>query len=426
LINLKHLSSKSQKNMKKPINIILLLILIPLFGVSQTKEDLKKQKEAIEQEISYTSQLIKEIKQDKKTSVKYVNVLNQQIDNQEKLLNTVTTEIKITSRQIKKNQQEILNTESAIYNEEKLLQLLKDEYSKMIYALFAKKQEKNNLIFIVSSKDFNQAYKRLIYLKQYSSSRRNQANKIKNTQKDLVNKQQRLINQKSSLTTELLNKKNLIKKKKEELIIVNEIKKEKEEIIRELSKSEDKLREELIEKQDKAKNLNKKIRRIIEEEIRKSQKINHNNSLLSPEELKLSSLFSSNKGKLPWPLLKGVIVQKYGKQNHPVFKSIQTFNNGINIATDKNEIVRSVFDGKISRIFFIKGEGKAILINHGEYFSVYSGLKEVNVKTGDSVFAKEKIGVVLTKEKENITELHFEIWKGYEKENPSDWLYNAD
>ena len=412
--------------MKKPINIILLLILIPLFGVSQTKEDLKKQKEAIEQEISYTSQLIKEIKQDKKTSVKYVNVLNQQIDNQEKLLNTVTTEIKITSRQIKKNQQEILNTESAIYNEEKLLQLLKDEYSKMIYALFAKKQEKNNLIFIVSSKDFNQAYKRLIYLKQYSSSRRNQANKIKNTQKDLVNKQQRLINQKSSLTTELLNKKNLIKKKKEELIIVNEIKKEKEEIIRELSKSEDKLREELIEKQDKAKNLNKKIRRIIEEEIRKAQKINHNNSLLSPEELKLSSLFSSNKGKLPWPLLKGVIVQKYGKQNHPVFKSIQTFNNGINIATDKNEIVRSVFDGKISRIFFIKGEGKAILINHGEYFSVYSGLKEVNVKTGDSVFAKEKIGVVLTKEKENITELHFEIWKGYEKENPSDWLYNAD
>ena len=412
--------------MKKPINIILLLILIPLFGVSQTKEDLKKQKEAIEQEISYTSQLIKEIKQDKKTSVKYVSVLNQQIDNQEKLLNTVTTEIKITSRQIKKNQQEILNTESAIYNEEKLLQLLKDEYSKMIYALFAKKQEKNNLIFIVSSKDFNQAYKRLIYLKQYSSSRRNQANKIKNTQKDLVNKQQRLINQKSSLTTELLNKKNLIKKKKEELIIVNEIKKEKEEIIRELSKSEDKLREELIEKQDKAKNLNKKIRRIIEEEIRKSQKINHNNSLLSPEELKLSSLFSSNKGKLPWPLLKGVIVQKYGKQSHPVFKSIQTFNNGINIATDKNEIVRSVFDGKISRIFFIKGEGKAILINHGEYFSVYSGLKEVNVKTGDSVFAKEKIGVVLTKEKENITELHFEIWKGYEKENPSDWLYNAD
>ena len=106
----------------------------------------------------------------------------------------------------------------------------------------------------------------------------------------------------------------------------------------------------------------------------------------------LSAEFASNKGNLPWPLEKGVIVQFYGKQKHPVFSAIETVNNGIDIATDKNTTVRAVFDGTISRIFFIKGAGKAILINHGEYFSVYSGLKEISVKVGEKVLSKEKIG----------------------------------
>ena len=101
-------------------------------------------------------------------------------------------------------------------------------------------------------------------------------------------------------------------------------------------------------------------------------------------------------------------------------------NNGVDIATEKNTIVRTIFDGTVSRIFFIKGTGKAILINHGEYFSVYSGLKDVKVKAGEKLLAKEKIGVVITNEEENKTQLHFEIWKGYNKENPSNWLYNAD
>jgi septal ring factor EnvC (AmiA/AmiB activator) len=146
---------------------------------------------------------------------------------------------------------------------------------------------------------------------------------------------------------------------------------------------------------------------------------------LTPEALALSSDFTNNKGKLPWPLEKGIVVERYGKQKHTVFSEVETFNNGIDIATDKNSVVRVVFDGSISRIFFIKGEGKAILVNHGEYFTVYSGLKEVAVKVGDKVLSKEKLGVVLTQEVENKTELHFEIWKGYDKNDPSKWLYKA-
>jgi len=139
----------------------------------------------------------------------------------------------------------------------------------------------------------------------------------------------------------------------------------------------------------------------------------------------LSSEFNNNKGKLPWPLEKGVIIQGYGKQKHTVLAGIETFNNGIDIVTDENMNIRAVFDGTVSRIFFIKGEGKAILLNHGEYFSVYSGLKEVSVKVGDKMLAKEKIGIVFTQEIEEKTELHFEIWKGYDKQDPSKWLFKA-
>ena len=185
------------------------------------------------------------------------------------------------------------------------------------------------------------------------------------------------------------------------------------------------------QQQLRAKELDDKIKEIIKEEIRlareKAEKTNGDNKFsLTPEALILSNEFSSNKGKLPWPLDQGIIVTKYGSQKHNVFKGVETFNNGINIATKKGVVVRSVFKGAISRIFLIKGEGKAVLINHGEYFSVYSGLAEVNVKIGDKIFSKEVIGKMSNDDLLSDAELHFEIWKGYDKQDPSLWLYMAD
>ena len=182
------------------------------------------------------------------------------------------------------------------------------------------------------------------------------------------------------------------------------------------------------DKQKRAEALDNEIRKIITEEIRKARdeaEKKNKGFALTPEAMALSSEFNNNKGKLPWPLEKGVIIQGYGKQKHTVFYGIETFNNGIDIVTDVNMDIRAVFDGTVSRIFFIKGEGKAILLNHGEYFSVYSGLKEVSVKVGDKLLAKEKLGIVFTQEIEGKTELHFEIWKGYDKQDPSKWLFKA-
>lgn len=404
--------------------------LLSFTSFSQTKDELKKQKTELEKEISYTTELLNKTKINKTKSLNYLKVLESQIKSKEQLLITLHIEITLINKQIKKTERSIIDTEESILNKAENLQNLKDEYAKMIYAAFKQKGSRNDLIFIISSDDFNQAYKRIIYLKQYTTFRKNQSQKIIASQEELTIKKEKLAQQKDRLIEESATKSYLVSSKKDELESVNSTRDEKEQLVKKLSKSERLFKKKLQDKQKKSKELDDKLRKIIEEEIRKSReeakKKNGDDSFgLTPEALALSSEFNNNKGMLPWPLEKGIIVERYGKQKHAVFAGVETFNNGIDIATDKNSVVRVVFDGSISRIFFIKGEGKAILVNHGEYFTVYSGLKEVAVKVGDKVLSKEKLGVVLTQEVENKTELHFEIWKGYDKNDPSKWLYKA-
>ena len=411
--------------------LFLMFVFISLVLTAQTKEDFKKQKKQIEKEIGYTEGLLNKTKSKKTKSLNYLRVLESQIKSKEQLLATLNIEIILLNKQIKKTEISIIKAGMAIREEEQRLQKLKDEYSKMIYAAFKQKGKRNDVMFIISSNDFNQAYKRIIYLKQYSTFRKSQAKKIELLQEHLIKKKEKLAQQKDRLIEESAIKTFLVESKKREIESVSGSKNEKQELIKKLSKSETRFKKELQEQQKKSQELDDKIRKIIEEEIRRpsdgANKNKANNDLkLTPEALALSSEFKENKGKLPWPLERGVIVSRYGKQKHPVFSGVVTFNNGIDIATEKNTDVRVVFDGMVSRIFFIKGEGKAVLINHGEYFSVYSGLKEVTVSVGEKLLSKEKIGVVIMEEEENKTGLHFEIWKGYDKHDPSKWLYNAD
>lgn len=414
-------------------NKCLLFLLVFLTGstaFSQKKEDLKKQKSALEKEINYTSGLLTKTKSHKTKSLNYLKVLETQIKSKEQLLTTLNIEISLLNKEISKTERAILNTKKYILEEEQNLADLKHEYAKMIYAAYKKGGARNNLMFIVSSENFNQAYKRILYLRQYTTFRKNQAQKIVESQQELLQQKERLAHQKDRLIEESATKVYLVSSKNQELKSINSTKNEKQKLVKKLSESERLFRKKIQDKQKMAKELDDRIRKIIEEEIKsareKAKKSTNDDSFgLTPEALALSSEFASNKGKLPWPLEKGVIVARYGKQNHTVFSAIETFNNGVDIATDQNSIVRVIFDGIVSRIFFIKGEGKAVLINHGEYFSVYSGLKEVSVKTGEKLLSKEKIGVVDTNKKENKTELHFEIWKGYDKHDPTNWLYKA-
>ena len=340
------------------------------------------------------------------------------------------SELNLLQKQIIRLQRKIESSEVLILKKEKEILKLKNDYGTMIYSLQKSKSNRNNLMFVISAENFNQAYKRLLYLKQYAKSRKSQANQISKNQDSLALNKERLIIQQKLISNKMNENLLLISDKKVKLGTVIESKEEKKTVVAKLKKSEKLFKTKIQQQQKEALLLEKKIKKIIEEEIRKAReaakKISESSTIsLTPEAKIISDKFSSNKGSLPWPLDQGLIVQFFGKQKHRIFNEVETFNNGINIATNKNSNIRSVFDGKISRIFFIKGEGKAVLINHGEFFTVYSGLKEVFVKLGDKILAKEKIGVVLTDENNNKTELHFEIWKGYDKQDPSLWLFEA-
>ena len=410
------------------LNRYLLIIAVLFFASSlksQTKDDLKNQKAELEKEINYTQELLNKIRSKKTKSLNYLKLLESQIKKKEELLISLNFEISLLNKQIMKTESSIIKIEKDIISEEESLKKLRNEYAKMIYAADKQKRNKNDIVFVVSANDFNQAYKRILYLKQYSEFRKKQGIKIGENQKKLVNKKVILAQKKERLIKESSLKTILVKSKKDEIESISISKNEKEKLVKQFTKSERVFKNQIKDKQKKTKKIDDQIRKIINEELAKVMRKNGKYSF-TPEALALSSEFTNNKGKLPWPLQKGLIVGTYGKQKHPFLSGVETVNNGIDIATDVNTDVRVVFDGIVSRIFLIKGEGKAILINHGEYFSVYSGLKEVTTRVGEKVFSKEKIGVVLTHEDESKTELHFEIWKGYEKQNPTKWLYNAD
>ena len=413
----------------KQNSFLFILLLITYLSFGQNKDILKQQQIALEKEINYTTSLLNKTKENKKSSLVYIDYLDKKISSQERLLQLLNIEQNLLKKQIFKLENKILENEKSINDAEKEIIELKKEYGEIIYSLQKNKNERNDLMFIISSETFNQAYKRILFLREYSRARKTQALQITKNQDSLAINKQRLFSQKELIKSKKEQNLKLISNKKKSLNKVLISKDEKKTAVSKLQKSEQIFLKKIKDQQKKSRQLEQKIKKIIEEEIRlareKIKRDKDNKISLTPEAQLLSDKFSANKGKLPWPLEQGLIIQKYGKQKHKVFGNIETFNNGINIATNKNAIIRSVFDGKISRIFFIKGEGKAVLINHGEFFTVYSGLEEVKVKLGDNILAKEEIGKVLTRENDDRTELHFEIWQGYDKQDPSVWLFEA-
>ena len=415
--------------MRRSIRVFLIVVVIPLFCFSQNKDQLKEQKKALEKEISYTSTLLNKTKENKKESMRYINYLDKKISSQERLIQISNIELNLIKKQILKLESKIESTEKQIDKKGKEIIALKKEYGKMLYSLQKNKNDRNNLMFIMSSQTFNQAYKRVLYLREYSRLRKSQLVQIQKSQDSLSVKSERLLKQRNLITKKKDESLVLISNKKQNLDKILESKNEKNKVVANLQKSENIFLKKIKEQQKQSRLIEEQIKRIIEEEIKAARaKLKEKNSTMSltPEARLLSDEFSANRGNMPWPLEQGLIVADFGKQKHHVFGNVETFNNGINIATSEDAIIRSVFKGKVSRIFFIKGEGKAVLINHGEYFTVYSGLKTVTVKLGDEVLTKEKIGTVLTDSGEGKTELHFEIWQGYEKLDPSLWLYEAN
>ena len=392
---------------KKIIRASLLLFLIIftfLAGFSQTKKKISSQIQLLEKEINYTNELLKETQKSKSVSLVQIKLLDQQIKKQEHLLKKLRQEVQLVDQQIADKQ-------LLVSQKEKELNSLKDEYALMIMYSQKNLNQYDRMMFVFASKDFNQAFKRLKYFEQYSSYRKKQVQIIEQKQDSLHSSITKL----SSLKKE---KESLRKKEENEISQINKKKIKQERGLKNLRGQEKKLKKDLKKKNSQKNKLKKEIEKVLAAEAKKAKEFN-----LTPDQIQLSKNFDGNKGKLPWPVAKGVVYSSFGEHAHPVLKGIKIRNDGIDIVTNENSNARSVFDGEVRSIISVPGSANfAVLVKHGQFFSLYSNLEEVFVKPGDQIKVKENIGKIAKDPEDKTTKLQFQIWRSTSKLNPVHWL----
>ncbi|MCH7415136.1 peptidoglycan DD-metalloendopeptidase family protein [Belliella sp. R4-6] len=411
--------------MKKLIYILFIFIGInsiqPNQGFTQTaksRAQLEKEKEEVQKRLLEFNKILKQTAESKKTTIGQLNVVNKQLETRVTYIRTLSREVSLISK-------EISETENRIKSLENDLENLKEEYSQMVYTSSKLNQGLTMTTFIFSSSTFKQFYMRLKYLKQYTDARKKQVEQIELVTKNLAEQRIRLEDKK-------VEKQQVINQEEQQRRQLAQAKTKQQNIVSSLTKQEIDLRKKIIEAKKQQENLNNLIKRAIAEEIRKAEaeakktnskstKASGSSIPMTPEVAALSNSFAGNKGKLPWPVETGFVSKKYGTHPHPTLKGIVEDNDGVDIQTSPNSNVRSVFDGEVIKIGTIPGYGGTIVIKHGEYYTMYSKLKVVSVKTGDKVKAKQVLGQVYTN-KDGIAEVHFETWKGLQPMNPSAWL----
>lgn len=398
--------------------LFILIVFISISSFAQTRKDLENKKKQTQKEIEYINNLLKQNQKNAESSYNNLLIINKKISLQENLIASINSEIKFIDTKI-------ADTKNVVTSLEADLKKIKEEYAKMIYFAYVNRSSYDKLMFIMSAEDFNQAYKRLKYLQYYSQYRQQQAESIKKTQETLSRTIAELEKNKEE-------KKELIKIQQEENIVLGIEKKQQDEVIISLQSKEKELKEKLEMQVLARKKLDKQIEEIIAREIREAEErakkaaanstTKKGNFALTPAEKIISDNFGANKGFLPWPTERGVITGAFGEHPHPVLKNIKVQNNGIDISTEEGSIARAIFEGEVSKIVTIGPANKAVLIRHGNFFTLYSNLKETLVKAGDKVSTKQTIGIINTVKEENKTTLHLEIWQESTKLNPASWL----
>ena len=402
------------------IKLILVLLVWAGAAFGQSKTELEKQKKQLLQDIEFTNKLLNETEENKKATLGELNLLSSKINKRQELINTILREVDLVEAQINE-------TRTIVNSLDEDLKRLKEEYALMLYHTYKNQSQYDRLMFILSSEDVNQAYKRIKYFQQYAKHRQEQAAAIEETQKVLESRTEELADKKLKMAY-------LVEDKEKEKIQLSTEMEEQDKIVANLKKKEGELKKQLQEKQRDAKKLEKAIARIIEEETRKAKKeaektgatVTKSGFALTPVELELSGKFSNDQGKLPWPSERGVITSSFGEHPHPTLPSIKIENNGIDITTDKGSKARTVYEGTVSAVVSIPGAHKAVIVRHGEFLSVYANLEEVLVKMGDKLGVKQSLGTVVTNREDGKTVLHFEIWKGATKLNPAKWIVSKN
>lgn len=415
--------------MQKRLITLLFICLTSLAWSQHTQEELEQRKAKIQQEIEEKQKMLDEVKGKEKSVVKLLTLQKEKIGLKEKLINTTEKQTKLLSNDMYINQVQINKLK-------KDLVILKEDYAAMIVKSYKSRSQQSRVMFLLSSESFLQAYKRLQYMKQYSSYRRMQGDEIKDKTAKLADYNLKLSGQKTEkvkLITEQENQKqDLEKEKQEQEKIANSLKKDKKQIAAEIKKKQQEtkkidaqiqklIRDVIAEANKKAAaakvKANPKTTTVAEtKRIEESTKI-----VLTPEGQLISNNFKANKGRLPWPVEKGVITLGYGDQPHPVYKTLMIHNSGVEITTEAGANARAVFGGEVTKVIVISPLNKAVCVQHGDYFTVYQNLSSVSVNAGDRVSTKQSLGKIRTNA-EGKTILKFLISQNTTYANPTMWL----
>ena len=375
----------------------------------RNKSQLQKEKQKNLERIKETERILTETGNKKKNSVGELVALNERIKEQESLIHSIKAELEILEEDIRENNG-ILNSL------EKDLEKLKKEFAALLFEAQKANEGLTKLTFLFSSVSFDQMLMRLKYMEQYSQARKEQASAIALVQNEL--REQVQVNE-----IKKTEKNTLLNDEQNENNQLVSLKQKKKTVVRSLEKEEKSLKADLEDTRKAIVKLDRLINDIVREEMERAAKEARNNpSVIKSNSGELSTTFEGNKNKFNWPV-SGFISQKFGRQNHPVLKGIVLQNDGINIQTGEGEVVKSIFEGEVRRVAFIPAIGTSVIINHGDYFSVYSGLKDVYVKMGQRVDSHQNLGVVQMNG-EGVSELRFQIRKNIVALNPEDWLVN--
>lgn len=389
----------------RKFNYFLIILLLYSFNQysQQSRSSLEKERDVNLVKIQEAETILKETERSKNITVGKLNVINKQIRNRQSLISNLRSDIKVQS-------DEIILIRNLIISLKRDLRILNNEYSDMIYSSYKSRSSLDKLTYIFSSKDYNQMFRRFNYIFQYSKFRKNQIIEINKVYEELEYQENNLsdINKKQKkLLDDELSENNKLQK----------LKGRQRKIISDLNKKQRNLRKEIAERKVALENLDKLIRDIIRREKEALLKNGDDDINL----LEITEGFEANIGKFEWPVKSGFISNKFGEHPHPIIKNIKVKNDGIDIQTSKSSQVHAIYDGKVSTVAFIPGMNNVVIINHGEYYTLYAKLKNLKVQKGDIISEKQVIADLVTNN-DGITQLQFQIWKNNIKLNPENWI----
>jgi murein hydrolase activator len=389
--------------------LVVIMFVFHAAAWGQSISELQQKKQNAAKEIELTSRLLNQVQQQEKASLNRLQLINNNISQRNQLISSLNAEVKLY-------QEFIANNRLVIEMLTQDLEKMKEEYARLIRLAYISKNSGNNLMFLLSAENFNQAYRRLLYMRRYTSVRNEQAATMKQLQALMDEKINQLEQQRQT-------RQQLLDEARSEAQKLTQEKTRQNQELQKLKGQQRDLRQKLEQQRRVEQQLEREIQKIMEEEARKNRAAGAPAYALTPEQKLVGDNFEQNKQRLPWPVERGVITERFGIHRHAVLQNVQVRNNGINIATEAGAKARAVFGGEVTRVFGTTGGNSAVIIRHGNYLTVYSNLSEVMIKTGDKVSARQTIGTVYADPDDgNKSILKFQIWRENQKLNPEEWI----